>query len=58
MSACLLELTLISLKVSEQGEKNTDRREEKTSRLHTQPTDVVELLSSLRCPLVSLQDAW
>lgn len=59
MSACLLRLTLISPKVSEQGERNTDSRDEKKeSCLHTQPTDVVELLSSLGCPLVSLRDAW
>lgn len=32
--------------------------EKKESCLHTQPTDVVELLSSLGCPLVSLRDAW
>lgn len=59
MSACLLRLTLISPKVSEQGggEEHWGKRGKK-SCLHTQPTDVVELLSSLGCPLVSLRDAW
>lgn len=59
MSACLLRLTLISPKVSEWGggEEHWGKRGIK-SCLHTQPSDVVELLSSLGCPLVSLRDAW
>lgn len=57
MSACLLRLTLISLKVSEQGE-GTLTEERKKEPLAYQPSDVVELLSSLGCPLVSLRDAW
>lgn len=60
MSACLLRLTLISPKVSEQGGGGHwgEERGEKKSCLHTQPTDVVELLNSLGCPLVSLRDTW
>lgn len=57
MSACLRRLTLILPKVSEQ-EGETLRGRKGGSCLHTQPTDVVELLSSLGCPLVSLRDAW
>lgn len=38
-------------------EKHWGKRGKK-SCLHTQPTDVAELLSSLGCPLVSLRDAW
>lgn len=54
MSDCLLRLTLISPKVSEQGERKSGKK----SCLRTRPADVVELLSSLHCPLVSLRDAW
>lgn len=50
MSACLLRLTRISPKVL--------RGRHWRSCLHIPRADVVELLSSLDCPLISLQDAW
>lgn len=39
MSACLLRLTLISPKVSEQGERNTDSRDGKKRELLAYPAN-------------------